>query len=92
MSRTIIIEFGPPTTIFKGEDKSKVFQTLLAAKQKASSVIGKIIQLSHDMYDQHENLEATISQAMPTDLFDNVELLPRITDTYSIWLYSMIKV
>lgn len=49
MSRTIIIEFGQPTTIFKGEEKSKVFQTLLAAKQKASSVIGRLIKLSHDI-------------------------------------------
>lgn len=92
MSRVIILEFNKPDIVFKGEEKAFILQNIHEKKSVASSVIGKLINFAYNIY-QVPQLKMSVSTSFPSQLIDKFDaLLPRLLDTYSIWLYTLVKV
>ena len=77
--------------IVYGEEKVKIFQKLKLAQNESSKVIGQLIQFTASIYTQEsfEELNHTVAVNVSEIMGD---YLPRLSETYSIWLYTMSKV
>jgi len=90
-SRAIIVKFEKLDNILHGEEKAKALMDLRNAQKKCSSVIGEMIYYSALIYkpDSFEAMSQTVAVEVGNSLS---HCLPRLTDTYQIWLYTMLKV
>ena len=90
-SRAIILKFNVLDSIVFGKEKVKIFQRLKSAQNEGSSLVGQLIHLAASIYTQEsfEMLNRTVSVRVSEILG---HCLPRLSETYPIWLYSMSKV
>lgn len=90
-SRAIIVKFEKLDNVLYGEEKAKKLMDLRKAQNRCSSLIGKMIHYSATIYTP-ESFEA-MSQTVAVNVANSLgHCLPRLTDTYQIWLYTMLKV
>ncbi len=91
MCRAIVLEFQPLDKVYKGAEKVAIFQELRQAQACSSSDIGQLIQLSHRVVSAEgfRELDETVAVEV-SDVLDHS--LPRMTETYSIWLYATLQV
>ena len=92
MSRAVILEYDQPEEIFVGEERDRVFHALSESKKNASAVVGLLINFAYKLYCV-DDLQSAVGQSIPGEV-KNVfsDLLPRLYDTYSLWLYTVVKV
>ena len=91
MCQAIVVEFRPSMNVYTGEEKATLFRQLGVARQQASSVIGQLIKLSGLLFSEEgfDYLDGVVAVEV-SRLLENS--LPRQNDTYSVWLFTLLKV
>lgn len=90
-SRAIILKFEKLKHVYYGKEKATKLMELRRMQTNCSGLVGKMIQFAASIYT-HDNFEE-LSQTVAVEVSDTLgHFLPRLTDTYQIWLYTILKV
>ena len=89
--RAIILHYQPLDYVYHGAEKATKLKQLRVLQNKASSLIGKMIQFAFVIYNSKGFEELTNSVAVEVSEILS-HCLTRISETYPIWLYTMYKV